>query len=226
MSVRAWGQLYIQSTIPSEPPVIIGSLWLDTSTNTLKKCTSTSPYTFSVIEGGGSGAPASDTVEALDGSSDAGIATSYSRGDHKHGDVNRPSTEEKEALAGTEGAPGDTNRYVTDTDPRLDNIGDVIGPESSTDNAIARFHETSGAYIQDSGVILQDDGDIIGKSFVATRDGTVSRTGGQIDSVTLTGGRTIVINRSGGYITSITDSTRTWTISRDGNNQITGWTVT
>lgn len=34
--------------------------------------------------------------------------------------------------------------------------GDVIGPASSTDNAIARFDSTTGKYIQNSGVIVPD----------------------------------------------------------------------
>lgn len=38
--------------------------------------------------------------------------------------------------------------------------GDVLGPASSTDNAIARFDGTGGKTLQDSGVILTD-GDIL-----------------------------------------------------------------
>ncbi len=38
--------------------------------------------------------------------------------------------------------------------------GDVIGPESSTDNAIARFHEGTGKIIQNSLVTIDDSGSI------------------------------------------------------------------
>lgn len=38
--------------------------------------------------------------------------------------------------------------------------GDVTGPATSTDNAIARFHSTTGTVIQDSAPIVQDDGRI------------------------------------------------------------------
>lgn len=55
MAVRAYGQLIIQGTMPSEPPVIVGTLWMDTAESILKYCTSTSPYTFEGIEGGGGG---------------------------------------------------------------------------------------------------------------------------------------------------------------------------
>lgn len=60
MSVRAWGQLIIQATMPSEDPVIVGTLWADTSTERLKQCTSVSPYTFVTI--GGTGAAGSGDV--------------------------------------------------------------------------------------------------------------------------------------------------------------------
>ena len=53
MAVTAWGQVYIQAVMPSEDPVQVGSLWVDTSGSAiLKVCTSVSPYTFAVITGG------------------------------------------------------------------------------------------------------------------------------------------------------------------------------
>jgi hypothetical protein len=54
MAVTMWGQVAIQSTAPSEDPIQIGSLWVDTSgTAAPKVCTAVSPYTFSTITGGG-----------------------------------------------------------------------------------------------------------------------------------------------------------------------------
>lgn len=41
-------------------------------------------------------------------------------------------------------------------------IGDVTGPASSTDNAIARFDGTSGKVIQNSNVTITDNGEILG----------------------------------------------------------------
>ena len=69
-------------------------------------------------------------------------------------------------------------------------------------------------------------GDLIGTDFIATRSGTITRSGGKISEVAKAGGRTIIITRTGDYISSITDGTRTWTFTRDGNNAITAWTVT
>lgn len=39
--------------------------------------------------------------------------------------------------------------------------GDVVGPSSSTDNAVARFDGTTGKLIQNSGVLIDDNGQVI-----------------------------------------------------------------
>lgn len=76
-------------------------------------------------------------------------------------------------------------------------VGDVVGPSSSTDNAIVRFDSTTGKLIQNSGIIISDvaanlitittlgdvnttftnSGDGYGYSFIAS-DGTTSGSGG------------------------------------------------
>jgi hypothetical protein len=73
-----------------------------------------------------------------------------------HADL--PSADEKDALAGTNGVPSGGNRYVTNSDPRLAAGGDVAGPASATDNAIARFDGVTGKLIQNSGIQVTDAG--------------------------------------------------------------------
>ncbi len=63
-------------------------------------------------------------------------------------------------------------------------------------------------------------------SIAAIAAGTVSRTGNFISSIALNSGRTISITRTGNFISSITDGEKTWTIARNGNNQLINWTVT
>ena len=53
-----------------------------------------------------------------------------------------------------------TNRFVTKSVPPV--IGDVIGPGSSTDNAVVRFDGTSGKIIQTRLVIVDDLGNMSG----------------------------------------------------------------
>lgn len=80
------------------------------------------------------------------------------------------------------------------TDPSTDAItinstasgsGDVVGPASATDNAIARFDGTTGKLIQDSIVKIDDVGEINGfqvlKSMDGVSDGGAGGAGGIID---------------------------------------------
>jgi hypothetical protein len=70
------------------------------------------------------------------------------------------------------------------------NGGDVVGPNSSTDNAVSRFDGTTGKLIQDSNVIINDSGDIettgtITSGLVNGRD--ISSDGSTLDSHTSDG---------------------------------------
>ncbi len=56
---------------------------------------------------------------ALDGAAATGAAASTANSAHKHADVNRPTDNEKAAFLGTNGTPSNTNRFVTNSDPRL-----------------------------------------------------------------------------------------------------------
>lgn len=78
--------------------------------------------------------------------------------------------------------------------------GDVVGPVSSTDNAITRFDGTTGTLIQNSTVTLDDDGNVINANSLGldTTPGTVPATvgtmswddGDGVPSVLLKGGNT------------------------------------
>lgn len=52
--------------------------------------------------------------------------------------------------------------------------GDVVGPSSSTDNAAARFDTTTGKLLQNSTIILGDDGSITASNFIANGTGAGS----------------------------------------------------
>jgi len=84
--------------------------------------------------------------------------------------------------------------------------GDVVGPASATDNAVARFNQTTGKLIQDSAVTIADTtGNVVGGSYRAqtasTEDAIViaGRAGGSstyaatITPTTLTGNQTVTI---------------------------------
>jgi hypothetical protein len=62
---------------------------------------------------------------------------------------------------------GNATVFIT---ARAEDIGDVFGPASATDNAIARYHETTGKIIQDSGVIIDDSDNITGVNSIVFND--------------------------------------------------------
>jgi parallel beta-helix repeat protein len=89
-----------------------------------------------------------------------------------------------------------------------DVVGDVVGPASSTDNAVVRFDSTTGKLIQNSTVIIGDTGNISGVGNVALdgstiRDITVGRSSsGQGNSLTVKagGGESGASNMGGGSL--------------------------
>lgn len=63
------------------------------------------------------------------------------------------------------------------------NLGDVVGPVSSTDNAIARFDSTTGKLLQNSAVTIDDSGNIATSGTIDGRD--VSTDGIKLDTITV-----------------------------------------
>ena len=53
--------------------------------------------------------------------------------------------------------------------PAGDGSGDVNGPASATDNAVVRYHGTTGKVIQDSSLIANDDGSLTIQDQIASR---------------------------------------------------------
>ena len=57
--------------------------------------------------------------------------------------------------------------------------GDVVGPGSSTDNAVARYDSTTGKLLQDSGVTIDDSDNLTANNVSGTNTGdqTITLTG-------------------------------------------------
>lgn len=62
--------------------------------------------------------------------------------------------------AGTGISYDSSTGVITNSSPSLG--GDVVGPSSATDNAVARFNTTTGKLIQNSAVIINDNGTMSG----------------------------------------------------------------
>ena len=81
--------------------------------------------------------------------------------------------------AGTGISYNSTTGVITNSSPSLG--GDVVGPSSATDNAIARFNTTTGKLIQNSVVTINDTGAVVGvTSELFTPDGSPTYAEGKV----------------------------------------------
>ena len=94
--------------------------------------------------------------------------------------------------------------FATGTLSATGGTGDVVGPSSSTDNAIARFDSTTGKLIQNSVVTVSDTGDIAGATTITDINYVDFNTG---YSTTLTAGQlgwdgnnTLALGMAGGNV--------------------------
>jgi hypothetical protein len=101
----------------------------------------------------------------------AGTAISY---DNTTGVVTNAAPDQVVALtgAGTTTVSGTyPNFTITSADSK---VGDVVGPASATDNAIARYDTTTGKLIQNSLVIIDDTGSVTGVNALTAESLTVN----------------------------------------------------
>jgi hypothetical protein len=101
-------------------------------------------------------------------------------------------------------------------------VGDVVGPASSTDNAVARFDSTTGKLIQNSGVTIDDNNNITAN---ALDDGYLN-TAASGTPIVLTSAsvRRYTITGSGGQTIKLPDATTlpNGTVFQFDNNQSSG----
>jgi hypothetical protein len=96
-------------------------------------------------------------------------------------------------------------------------FGDVTGPASSTDNAIARFNGTTGKLIQNSAVIIDDSNNVTGVNTLTTTNLVVNDDatlgGSNADTVAVNGRITTDLEPNADAAKDIGTSGRNW---RDG----------
>lgn len=144
-----------------------GAIVLDTATQTLTNKTLTSP----TINGG-----------SITGITDLALADGGTGASLADPNADRIMFWDDSAGAVTWLTAG-TGLAITDTTIAATNNGDVVGPASATDNAIARFDGTTGKLIQNSAVTVADTtGDLTGGAYngltVSTGTNTVTLTRG------------------------------------------------
>jgi hypothetical protein len=121
---------------------------------------------------------------------------------------------------------GNTGKYLTtdgtNTSWSANASGDVVGPASATDNAIARFDGTTGKLIQNSGVTVDDNSNITTNAIFEGFSNTAA-SGTQI-VLTAASVPNYVITGSGGQTIKLPDATTlpNGTIFSFNNNQSSG----
>ena len=65
--------------------------------------------------------------------------------------------------------------------------GDIVGPEGATDNAIARYHETTGKIVQNSPVTISDAGNVAGVANLTATSVTVNNASAAAVAVAVRG---------------------------------------
>ena len=95
------------------------------------------------------------------------------------GDSSYSLTEENQSISFTSNG----SNIVIISEKQNDNIntGDVVGPASSTDNAVARFDSTTGKIIQNSAATIDDSGNIATSGTVNGRN--ISVDGTKLDGI-------------------------------------------
>jgi hypothetical protein len=106
------------------------------------------------------------------------------------------------------------NFTITSADSK---VGDVVGPASATDNAIARYDTTTGKLIQNSAVIIDDSNNVTGVNTLTTVNLVVNDDttlgGSNSDTVAVNGRITTDLEPNANNAKDIGSSGRNW---RDG----------
>lgn len=107
----------------------------------------------------------------------------------------------------TDAASGTTKKIAVSNLITASGVGDVVGPGSATDNAVARYNLTTGKLIQDSNLTVPDDA-------ATTEVGYLN-----IPQNSQSSDYTLVIADRGKHIYHPTsdDNPRTWTIPANGS---------
>jgi len=184
---------------------------LSLSTQEIGLDTQTANYLFAGPTTGAATAPAFRAMVAADIPNDLIDSQHYAAGsiDHEHlaADVINGATAEASIAADDEILIYDTSatalRKMTRSNfvSGLAGSGDVVGPASSTDNAIARYDGTTGKIIQSSGVILDDDDAITANEFIGGLRGAVQFKARNESGVSINKGDAV-------YISGVSGSTQ------------------
>lgn len=127
-------------------------------------------------DSGGGGGGGSGTVTSVNGAGGTGISVTGGP-ITTSGTLTITNTAPDQVVSLTAGTGISTtgtypNFTITNTSPSAG--GDVVGPASATDNAVARYDTTTGKLIQDSVVLIDDTGSVTGVNALTAESLTVN----------------------------------------------------
>ena len=127
-------------------------------------------------DSGGGGGGGSGTVTSVDGTGGTGISVTGGP-ITTSGTLTITNTAPDQVVSLTAGTGISTtgtypNFTITNTSPSAG--GDVVGPASATDNAVARYDTTTGKLIQSSLVLIDDTGSVTGVNALTAESLTVN----------------------------------------------------
>jgi hypothetical protein len=127
-------------------------------------------------DSGGGGGGGSGTVTSVDGAGGTGISVAGGP-ITTSGTLTITNTAPDQVVSLTAGTGISTsgtypNFTITNTSPSAG--GDVVGPSSATDNAVARYDTTTGKLIQNSLVLIDDTGSVTGVNALTAESLTVN----------------------------------------------------
>jgi len=99
-------------------------------------------------------------------------------------------------------------------------LGDVVGPASATDNAVARFDATTGKLIQNSLVTVSDTGAISAPVDASISGLTVGKGGGAVANNTAVGASALSGSNTGDFNTAVGGATLSGNTSGESNTAI------
>lgn len=168
--------LNIPNSISLPGTCAVGDAYMDTDATSGQRfylCESTNTWALQGDGGGGGSGDITDVFGCTTGNCNALTAAAGDSLNMVSADSSIPMTQSAtlpgtctEGQAHQDTDSGGTETYVCTATNTWTKLGDVVGPASATDNAVARYDSTTGKLLQNSGVAIDDTNNMTGAASI------------------------------------------------------------